>query len=78
MQLLGAEKALFRHLKTGSRPPKYGVIVNHQLISTAKASDKGRMARVLADKASIAARVDFFKGDYVADKLIREINKKRR
>ena len=66
IQLLGAEKALFRHIKTGSRPPKYGVIFSHQLIQKAKGSERGKISRVLADKLSLCARLDYFKGEFKA------------
>jgi nucleolar protein 56 len=65
VQLLGAEKALFRHIKSGSKSPKYGVIFAHQLIQQA-GKDKGKMARVLADKLTLCARLDFFKGEFKA------------
>jgi len=75
VQLLGAEKALFRHIRNkGCLPPKYGIIHEHQII--AKAKKKGKAARLLADKISIAARVDYFKGDFIGDKLKREIEAK--
>lgn len=67
VQLLGAEKALFRHLKTGARCPKYGIILQHLLV--AKAKDKAKAARMLADKISIAAKIDYFKGEFIGDKL---------
>jgi len=76
VQLLGAEKALFRHIKSGTRPPKYGHIVNHQIIMNAKHTDKGKAARALADKLSICARLDYFKGDFMADKYSEELRKK--
>lgn len=64
VQLLGAETALFRHLRNKKhRPPKHGVIFNHQLIQHAKRNDRGRAARALADKIAISARVDYFKGE---------------
>ncbi len=73
IQLLGAEKALFRHLKTGARCPKHGLIVSHELVVRAK--NKGKMARILADKISIAAKVDYFKGDFIGDELREKLNK---
>lgn len=76
IQLLGAEKALFRHIKTGARSPKYGVIINHPLVASAKPSKKGKVARMLADKISIAAKVDYFKGEFCADKLLKELTEK--
>ncbi|MBD3208790.1 hypothetical protein GF367_00015 [Candidatus Woesearchaeota archaeon] len=69
IQMYGAEKALFRHLKTGAKPPKHGHIINHPLIAKAQAKDKGKIARALADKLSIAAKVDYFKGDPIGDEL---------
>ena len=66
VQLLGAEKALFRHIKTGSRSPKYGVIFQHLLIQKAGRKEKGKAARMLADKLSLCARLDFFKGEFKA------------
>ena len=76
IQLLGAERALFRHIKTGAKSPKYGVIVNHQLIMKMKPKDRGRGARVLADKLSIAVKIDYFKGDFLGDKLLKEVKEK--
>ncbi len=67
VQILGAEKALFRHIKTGARPPKYGILLSHPYV--AKARDKAKAARKIADKISIAAKVDYFKGEFVGDKL---------
>ncbi len=73
IQLLGAEKALFRHLKTGARSPKYGVIINHPFVQKAKREDKGKMARKLADKLSLCARLDYFKGEFKALDYRREL-----
>ena len=69
IQLLGAEKALFRHRKTGARPPKHGVIVQHNYFTKIKSKDYGKLARMLADKISIAAKVDFFRGEFIGEKL---------
>jgi len=76
IQLLGAEKALFRHLKTGAKPPKYGLIHEHPLLADSKKSEQGKVARMLADKIAIAAKIDFFKGKFIGDKLYNEIKKK--
>lgn len=73
VQMLGAEKALFRHMRTGARPPKYGVIFSHPLIQSGKRADQGRIARAIADKISIGVRVDFFKGRFVGDRLKNEL-----
>jgi len=69
VQVLGAEKALFRSLKTGTRPPKHGIIFQHGLIHEAKRWQRGKMARALAGKLSIAARTDAFSGKYLGDNL---------
>ncbi|UCE15502.1 MAG: C/D box methylation guide ribonucleoprotein complex aNOP56 subunit [Candidatus Bathyarchaeota archaeon] len=69
IQLLGAEKALFRALKTGTRPPKHGIIFQHTFIQEAKRWQKGKVARALAGKLAIAARTDAFSGKYAGDKL---------
>ncbi|KAI9173421.1 hypothetical protein LWI28_001112 [Acer negundo] len=59
LQILGAEKALFRALKTKGNTPKYGLIFHSSFIGRASARNKGRMARYLANKCSIASRIDF-------------------
>ena len=74
IQLLGAEKALFRHIKSNAKPPKHGYIVNHPVITGAK--DKGKAARTLADKISLAARLDFFKGEFQGHKYLEELKNK--
>jgi len=69
VQVLGAEKALFRSLKTGTRPPKHGIIFQHALIHEAKRWQRGKMARAIAGKLAIAARTDAFSGKYIGDNL---------
>ncbi len=69
IQVLGAEKALFRALKTGTRPPKHGIIFQHTLIHEAKRWQRGKLARAFAGKLAIAARTDAFSGKYVGDHL---------
>lgn len=77
IQLLGAERELFRHLKDKKqRPPKAGVLHNHPLVTSASRQQQGRIAKLLADKISIAARVDYFKGKFVGDRLLAELKKK--
>jgi nucleolar protein 58 len=58
IQILGAEKALFRALKTKHDTPKYGLIYHASLIGQATGRNKGKMARILAAKASLGLRVD--------------------
>merc|ERR1711993_43661 len=60
VQILGAEKALFRALKTRGNTPKYGLIFHSTFIGRAGAKNKGRISRYLANKCSIASRVDNF------------------
>lgn len=76
VQLLGAEKALFRHLKTGSRSPKYGFIHAHPLIQEVGKEMKGKAARSLADKLSLCARLDYFKGEFKALDYRKELEEK--
>ncbi|XP_008852723.1 nucleolar protein 56 isoform X2 [Nannospalax galili] len=60
VQILGAEKALFRALKTRGNTPKYGLIFHSTFIGRAAAKNKGRISRYLANKCSIASRIDCF------------------
>ena len=64
VQIMGAEKALFRHLKGGDRPPKYGLIYQHPQIRGAKWWNRGKIARMLASKISLACRKDIFTKDF--------------
>ena len=65
VQILGAEKALFRALKTKGNTPKYGLIYASSFISRAETKHKGRISRYLANKCSIASRVDCFSDEPV-------------
>jgi nucleolar protein 56 len=76
IQVLGAEKALFRALKTKALPPKHGIIFQHPLIHDAKRWQRGKIARTLSGKLSIAARVDAFNGEFMGDKLKIELEKR--
>jgi len=62
IQILGAEKALFRSLRTGARPPKHGILFQHSAVHTAPKWQRGKIARTLANKVAIAARVDYYRG----------------
>ncbi|MHA1359750.1 MAG: C/D box methylation guide ribonucleoprotein complex aNOP56 subunit [Candidatus Helarchaeota archaeon] len=73
IQVLGAEKALFRSLKTGAKPPKHGIIFQWEDIHGAPFWLKGKIARALAGKLSIAARVDFYSGEYIGDNLLLDL-----
>lgn len=76
IQVLGAEKALFRSLKTGARPPKHGLIFQAALLHDAKRWQRGKIARALAGKLSIAARADAFGGSFIGDRLNAELEKR--
>ena len=78
IQLLGAEKALFRFLqsKGKSSSPRFGILYNHPLIQNAPEKHKGKIARVLAAKLSIAAKMDYYSKKYKADKLKEELQQK--
>jgi len=64
IQIMGAEKALFRHLKTGERPPKHGLIFQHPEVRTNPWWVRGKIARTLALKISLASKKDVFSGDF--------------
>ena len=69
IQLLGAEKALFKHLKFGSKPPKYGALFKLTEVGGAKKELRGKIARVYATKLAMAARADAFTKNFIAKEL---------
>jgi nucleolar protein 56 len=69
IQILGAEKALFRYKKEGGKPPKHGVIFQHPLLNRAPRDQRGRIARLLASKITIAIKADVFTKRDIADEL---------
>ena len=76
LQVLGAEKALFRSLKTGTKPPKHGIIFQHAFLHEAKKWQRGKIARALAGKLAIAARTDAFGGRYIGEELRADLEKR--
>ena len=76
VQVLGAEKALFRSLRTGARPPKHGIIFQWEEIHGAQYWLKGKIARALAGKLSIASRIDLYSGEYMGDNLLQDVKKR--
>ncbi len=82
IQVLGAEKALFRALRTGARPPKHGILFQHQAVHSAPKWQRGKIARSLAAKLAIAARIDHYRGSLddglkdSLDKRFEEIKRK--
>jgi nucleolar protein 56 len=73
IQLLGAEKALFRHLKGEGKPPKYGILFGHPLIQSAPRELKGKVARLVASKVCLAARMDNFSDKDVGESIRKEL-----
>lgn len=76
IQVLGAEKALFRALRKGGKPPKHGVIFQYPAIHSSPRWQRGKIARALAAKLAIAARIDAFSGRFIGDKLNEELKKR--
>jgi len=76
IQVLGAEKALFRALRTGGKPPKHGVIFQYPDIHRSPRWQRGKIARALAAKLAIAAKVDAFTGRYIGDVLVQQLRKR--
>jgi nucleolar protein 56 len=76
IQILGAEKALFRSLKTGTRPPKHGMIFQHTMIHDAKRWQRGKIARALAGKLAIATRADAFGRRQIGAELKASLDKR--
>ncbi len=76
IQVLGAEKALFRTLKTGARPPKHGIIFQYAAIHQSPRWLRGRVARAVAGKLAIASRMDAFGGSNESEKMRASLEKK--
>ena len=75
VQMLGAEKALFRFLKHKGLPPKHGVIFMHPRVHSAPYWQRGNIARTFASKISLAAKVDFHSGRDVSEDLLESLEK---
>jgi len=76
IQLLGAEKALFRHLKGKGKPPKYGILFGHPLIQQAPKPLKGKVARLVAAKLSLAAKMDQYSDKDEGKEMRKDLEKK--
>ena len=76
IQLLGAESALFRFLKTKKKPPKHGMIFQLPEIHSSPKKIRGKIARMFAAKFAIAAKIDSFGGEFIGDKLREDFLKK--
>jgi nucleolar protein 56 len=73
VQVLGAEKAMFRAVKSNARPPKHGLLYQHPYVNGAPRNRRGNRARSLAAKIAIAARADLFSGDFIAEELVAQL-----
>lgn len=73
IQLLGAEKAMFRALKTKSKPPKHGLIFQHPVVHNSPRKTRGISARILASQLAIAARADALTGKNIGEELKRKL-----
>jgi nucleolar protein 56 len=78
IQILGAEKALFRFKKEGGKPPKHGVIFQHSYIKKSQKEIRGKIARIFASKISIAAKADVFTKRYIYKDLKNEVEERIR
>jgi nucleolar protein 56 len=74
IQVLGAEKALFRSLRTGANPPKHGLLFQHSLIHSAPKWQRGKIARALASKLAIVARIDLFRPGLIDSSVATRLN----
>jgi nucleolar protein 56 len=76
LQLLGAEKALFRHLRGHGKAPKYGILFCHPYITQVSKELKGKIARIIAAKLSLAAKIDYFSKTDKGKELKKDLDKK--
>ena len=73
IQVIGAEKAMFRAVKSNARPPKHGLLYQHPYVNSAPRNRRGNRARSLAAKIAIASRADLFSGDFIAEELVAQL-----
>jgi nucleolar protein 56 len=78
IQVLGAEKALFRFFKTGRGAPKHGIIFQHPYVHGSPKWQRGKIARALATKISLAAKIDYFSGEDRSAELRAALEKRAR
>lgn len=79
IQLLGAEKSLFKFLKGKegmSKPPRFGILFTHPDVSTAKRELQGKIARLLSSKLTLAARADFYSKKDISKSLVEDYKKR--
>jgi nucleolar protein 56 len=76
IQIIGAEKALFRALKTGTRPPKHGLLFQHPSVNSAPKWQRGKIARALSSKVAIAVRIDVYRNASLDNSLLDKLTKR--
>ncbi|MFA6268404.1 MAG: hypothetical protein WCW13_05630 [archaeon] len=76
IQILGAEKALFAHLRKNAKSPKHGHLFNHPLMQNLPRFKRGKAARILAGKLAIALKQDYFNGENTSAEVKKEIQKR--
>lgn len=69
IQVLGAEKALFKHLRKGTKPPKHGLLFQYHEINRAPKKLRGKIARAIASKITVAVKADAITKHFISDKL---------
>lgn len=78
IQILGAEKALFRALRKRGKPPKHGIIFQHPWVHGSPRKIRGKVARLLASRIAVAARVDCFSGRFMGEELKKDLENRIR
>lgn len=73
IQVLGAEKALFAHIRRDAKSPKHGHLFNHPLMQKLPRFKRGKVARILAGKLAIALKQDYFGGENTSKEALKEI-----
>jgi len=76
IQIIGAEKALFRALKTGTRPPKHGLLFQHPSVHAAPKWQRGKIARALSSKIAIAVRIDVYRNASLDTSISEKLNRR--
>lgn len=81
IQVMGASNALFKHLKGKAPSPKHGVIFRHPFVNTAPLRQRGKIARIIASKISLAAKIDLYSGELredIADEMKKKVEAVRK
>lgn len=76
IQVLGAEKALFKHLRNHTKSPKHGILFQHPWVNSAPKKERGKIARLLSTKIAIALKADFYSKRFIAEKLKQDLDRR--